>query len=140
MPPTERRRHRSRAPVPRTRGLVVAGLAVLAACGGDTALEEVPEGMRGTWVTSDTRYADRAFRLEADRVVFYLGDGAVTSHTLVAIDTTVQEEGVLYALEYRSAAGHVYRFDLLYGLPPHGTIRFRNQRELIWRKTNTPPY
>ncbi len=98
----------------------------------------MPEEVRGVWVTDEPRYADRAFQLDADMVIFDTGE-SLAVHPLQAIDTTRSAEGTLLELRYRSE-GLLYAFDLFYRTDTETTIRFKNQPEITWRRTDRPLY
>lgn len=135
----DRNTHRPHLTHPAGLLALSACLAALTACGHRSDLEAIPQELQGYWATDDTRYVNRAFRLDGERVVFFTGGGTFTVQRLVSIDTANQGDETLFELRYRSPNADLYYFDFLFQDAPEPTIRFKNQPSITWRKTGEPP-
>ncbi|GMR12052.1 MAG: hypothetical protein BMS9Abin29_0239 [Gemmatimonadota bacterium] len=99
------------------------------------ALEEVPTELLGRWTTTDARYADRAFEITPE--TFYLGQGddRFVSYTILRIRIIPRrDKSPVHSVEYRDESGDETAFQFLVSDEQGGTIRFPNQRELVWRR------
>jgi len=102
-------------------------------CGGKTA---VPEGLIGVWKTSATEYADRFFEIKRDQVIFGTGEGKSDIYpiTKIEIGKLPETEGTLFTILYKNIEGQKYKFSFYYDPTNQGTIRFKNQKEMVWIK------
>lgn len=92
--------------------------------------------MIGRWTTTDARYADRAFEITPE--IFYLGqgDGRFVSYAILRIRLILRKDRApVHSVEYRDEADDETSFDFLVSDEEGGTIRFTNQRGMIWRRT-----
>ena len=90
-----------------------------------------PEELHGTWTTTTSSYADRAFAITNSTVTFYQGGQDSTVHQLVGLEREADAGGALYTLEYEHDR-HTLKFAFEYS--DAGEIRFRNQEQMVWRR------
>ena len=97
--------------------------ATITACGGST-LDEVPEELRGAWITDAEAYAERGFTLEARTLTLLRGEASSVTRPLDRIEAEVEDGVTRYHLHHRSAEGTM---DVL-------SIRFEEQpgRNIVW--------
>jgi hypothetical protein len=102
-------------------------------CGRKTP---VPEDLIGVWETTASAYADRFFEIKTDEVIFGTGEGKFDTYpiTKIKIEEDPKEQGTLYVLCYKNIEGQEYKFSFYYDPANQGTIRFKNQKEMIWSK------
>ncbi len=116
------------------RGVLLLLLVLTAGC-DEPALEEVPTELIGRWTTTDARYAGRAFEITPE--VFFLGQGddLFVSYSILRIRIIVSKDrDPVHSVEYRDEAGDETSFNFYVSDEEGGTIRFTNQREMVWRR------
>ena len=107
-------------------------------CGRKTT---VPEDLIGVWRTMAPTYADRFFEIRADEVIFGTGEEKFDTYpiTKIKIEKDREEQGTLYVICYKNIVGQEYKFSFYYDPANQGTIRFKNQKEMVWMKNLSPP-
>jgi hypothetical protein len=121
--------------------VIVIFLIVLLACqpGKKTP---VPEDLIGVWETKAPAYADRFFEIRTSEVIFGTGEEKFDTYpiTKMKIEKDHGEQGPLYIICYKNSEGQVYKFFFYYDPANQGTIRFKNQQEMVWtKKPPSPP-
>ncbi len=96
---------------------------------------DIPDGAFGLWTTLTPNYADRAFRLTHNTLTFHVSPQDSTFHPIVRVESSSEEgnnttQYTVFYTHYRD----VYEFSFLYSEVPDTTIKFVNQRAMIWRK------
>ena len=114
--------------------MIISCLMALSAfqCGRGT----VPEDLIGVWETTSPAYADRFFEIKAKEIIFGTGGGKFDAYpiTKIRIKKDRQEQKTLYLICYKNMDGKVYKFFFYYDPANQGTIRFKNQKEMVWTK------
>ena len=94
----------------------------------------LPSPLYGEWKSSEPRYKDRAFMITSRDVTFRTGPSpeALTVHKIRHVDRTRGGGDTTYfSVEYEEEAGLV-TWKFAYVESPKPTIRFVNQKNLIW--------
>ena len=114
---------------------IFVAFAILAALFGCQSRKNttVPDHLVGVWKTSAPKYADRNFEITKDRVIFAIGEGKVDIHPVENIEKIDKGKNILYTISYL-IEGQQYRFSLYYDPAHGGVIRFKNQKQITWRK------
>ena len=96
---------------------------------------DIPDGAIGLWTTATPSYSDRAFRITKNTLTFHLSPQDSTLHPIVRVESnsTEGDSATQYTVFYRQYRD-VYEFSFLYSEVPDTTIKFVNQRTMIWRK------
>ena len=114
--------------------MIISCLMALSAfqCGRGT----VPEDLIGVWETKSPAYADRFVEIQAKEIIFGTGEGKFDVYpiTKIRIEKDRQEQKTLYLICYKNMDGKVYKFFFYYDPANQGTIRFKNQKEMVWTK------
>jgi hypothetical protein len=102
-------------------------------CGGRGT---VPENLIGVWETTSPDYADRFVEIRSNEILFGTGEGKFDTYpiTKIKIEKDRQEQTTLYLICYKNIEGKVYKFFFYYDPANQGTIRFKNQKEMVWTK------
>ncbi len=102
-------------------------------CGGRGA---VPEDLIGVWGTTSPTYEDRSFEIKADEIIFGTGEDKFDTYpiTKIRIEKDRKEQKTLYLICYKNIEGKEYKFFFYYDPANQGTIRFKNQKEMLWTK------
>lgn len=103
-----------------------------AACGGSP---EVPAELIGTWRTESPPYEGRTFEISPDTIRFDTGGGELTAHPIGKLEAWAEGGGVAYDLRYDSW-GKAYTLSFVW--EPPGTIVFRHQPGMEWRRGSSP--
>ncbi len=119
------------------RMMGLSALALAAACGPET-MKEPPPDITGRWFTDDPEYADRAFEISERFLYLLVG---VDSFVVHRIDRVViaEAELPLYTIEYEADEGAVLNFHFFLSQEDGGTILFRNQTHMKWRRDPRGP-
>ncbi len=96
----------------------------------------VPDELLGVWKTSGPKHADRFFELKKDVIVFGTGGSSVTANSIFEVEEVREEKEkmVLYTIHYTNEKGGEYIFSFYYDPTNGGTIRFKNQMQIEWKK------
>ena len=108
---------------------------------GDGQVVVAPAEIQWSCVTSEPKYADRAFEIHEESLIFHTGEGTFTLHEYQSIsaDSDVEDvEGTLYKIEYLGPEGGLYVFSVVLR-PADSTIIFLNQPEIVWTRGTAPP-
>jgi hypothetical protein len=114
---------------------IIVYLMVLAACqGGGKAA--VPVELIGVWETTAPTYADRFFEITAGEVMFGTGEEKFDTYpiTKIKIEKDFKEQKAYYIIYYKNVEGQEYKFSFYFDRANQGTIRFKNQKEMVWTK------
>ncbi len=95
----------------------------------------VPVALHGTWKTESSGYADRFFTVSANTIVLGKGGGTADQYPIRKLETKEEREGTLYALAY---VNELEKYEdtifFYYSGDGGGTIKFKNQPNLVWKK------
>jgi hypothetical protein len=107
-------------------------------CGRKTT---VPEDLIGVWETTAPTYADRFFEIKTNEVIFGTGEEKFDTYpiTKIRIEKDHEEQKALYIIFYKNMEGGEYKFSFYYDPANQGTIRFKNQKEMVWTKKSLSP-
>jgi len=96
----------------------------------------VPDDLIGVWETAAPTYADRFFEIRTDEIIFGTGEEKFDTYpiTKIKIEKDRGEQGTLYVIWYKNIEGQEYKFSFYYDPANQGTIRFKNQQEMVWTK------
>ena len=97
----------------------------------------VHNGLVGTWQTDNPAYVGRFFTLSADELsLLLIGTGTSTPmrYNIVSVTRVRDEYGMLHTVEYADADGQDYRMAFYYDAAGSGSVRMKNQRDMVWRK------
>jgi hypothetical protein len=119
--------------------LIIIYLFMLFACqsGRNTPVQD----LLGVWRTTAPAYADRFFEIKTDEVIFGTAEGKFDTYpiTKIKIEQDPNEKGTLYVICYKNIEGQEYKFSFYYDPANQGTIRFKNQKQMVWSKNLSPP-
>jgi hypothetical protein len=119
--------------------LVLATFTLLFGCQfrEPTAL---PGELLGVWKTSAPKYKRCFFEITKDSITFANRDVSegLDVNIISKIEKTHGEKRILYTIHYKKNEGEEYKLPFYYDPSKGGTIRFKNQKEIEWRKANVP--
>jgi hypothetical protein len=115
--------------------VIIIYLIVLSTCQCGRKMT-VPEDLIGVWETAAPAYADRFFEIKTDEILFGTGEEKSDTYpiTKIKIEKDRGEQGTLYIICYKNIEGQEYKFSFYYDPANQGTIRFKNQQEMVWTK------
>jgi hypothetical protein len=94
----------------------------------------LPENVIGTWTTSEKKYRDRFFELTQNSVTFGIGKKKTNVYDISNVKKDVQDNEVLYTIKYHNSDGVQYTLSFYYDATNGGMIKFKNQKNIKWRK------
>ncbi len=102
-------------------------------CGRKTT---IPEDLIGVWETTAPDYADHPFEIKTNEVFFGTGEESFDAYliTKMKIEKDLREQKTLYIIYYKNTTGQEYKFSFYYDPANQGTIRLKNQRQMVWTK------
>jgi hypothetical protein len=95
----------------------------------------MPEYLIGAWSTSATTHAGSTMELMKDLVRFTGKDEAVVTGRIVNFATIQERSAKFYRISYVDQDRNEYQLDLVYDPVDDGTVRFKNQPGLVWKRT-----
>jgi len=116
--------------------ILLAAFTLLFACQAEE--KTIPNELLGVWGTSDSEYEDCFFEIGKDSIIFINTDPSELSfdtNIISKIEMTLQEGKTLYEIYYNKVGEEEYQFSFYY-YPQDGSIRFKNQMNFAWRKTD----
>jgi hypothetical protein len=124
---------------PRVVFVLLVVVTVLAGCGPERPT--VPKELIGVWQTSDPKYADRPFEIRKDVLIFKTGEWAFdfAVYAIARVEKRNEEGNLLYVITYIVPVNLEYKFSFFYTAAHGGEIRFRHQRNMVWRRAPQKP-
>jgi hypothetical protein len=110
----------------------------LCQCGRKTP---VPDDLIGVWETTAPTYEDCFLEIKANEIIFGSGEKKFDTYpiTKIKMEKDLKEQKTLYIICYKNITGQEYKFSFYYDPANQGTIRFKNQKEMVWTKKNLSP-
>ncbi len=93
-----------------------------------------PENLIGTWTTSEKKYIDRFFELTPTTITYGIGREKTNVYNISNVKKDVQNNTVLYTIEYHNSDGVQYTRSFYYDTTKGGVIKFKNQEDIPWTK------
>ena len=123
---------RPKAPSRWIGGCALASLLAVAGCGpGGESDVQVPETIRGVWVTEAPAMADRIFEITSEEVFFQTGPDSYTLHAIRGIEQVDRDGESDFDLEYRGLSGQPEQFRIT---ASGSEIVMRNRPDVRWRR------
>jgi hypothetical protein len=115
--------------------LVAAAIALLALTFSYVKLRHVsvPPELIGTWKTTNPLYADRSLEISLESISFVTGGGTEYTGFIDNIESSSDQEKTLYTISYL-VAGMRNQVSFYYDTSGGGTIQFKNQQSIAWKK------
>jgi len=115
--------------------LAIALLGIGAACSGEGGpVVPFPQELAGRWETDAPAYAGRFLQLSSDELLIGTGPATVERYHLDRVHRLESGESILYTIEYSDDDGDEYDIGFYYDSQRGGSLRMRNQRDMVWRK------
>jgi hypothetical protein len=73
--------------------------------------------------------------LMKDSIVFKIGDGSSVRGRITQFEQIQERSTIFYRLSYRDAGGDEYHLNFTYDPANGGTVTFKNQPALVWKRT-----
>jgi hypothetical protein len=120
--------------------IIIVCLMVLFACQQGRKVV-VPEDLIGVWETTSPSYADRPFEITPREVVFGTGENTFDTYPISKIkkEEDPKERKTLYIICYKNIERQEYKFSFYYDPANQGTIRFKNQKQMVWTRKPLSP-
>ena len=110
---------------------LVLGLMVSTGCGRD----EIPADLLGYWVTSAPRYSDCGLEITRENITFSKGLDYLSVNRIDDVEVEPKEGKTLVKITYEEREGGEFTLSLYhYAGPDGGSVRFVNQRKMVWRR------
>jgi len=94
----------------------------------------LPENLLGTWTASEQKYTDRFFELTQNTVTFGIGKEKTSVYDISNVEKDVRDNDLLYTIKYHNSDGVQYTLSFYYDATNGGVIKFKNQKDIEWRK------
>ena len=119
--------------------IAIAILASLSSCKAAHEPVVVPSELIGVWKTDDPEYSDRYFELTRDRITLAKGKADKDSYPIEKLEKRPDSRGALYLLTYKNPVEDVVdTLSFEYEPRDGGAIRFKNQRNMAWKRDPRP--
>ena len=94
----------------------------------------MPDELLGIWRTDNPAYKGRYMKCDPQFVVLGVGEDKPVPRKVVEITKASEGVETLYTLKTNEKDEGEYSFSFYYSPADGGTIRFKNQPQLIWKK------
>ena len=96
----------------------------------------VPNELIGVWTTTHPRYADSPFEIRKQTLILETGGGYfdIKVYPVLNVEKIPRDNRTLYIITYAIPEGVEYKFSFYYSPEDGGTIRYKNQKYLVWKK------
>lgn len=94
-----------------------------------------PDHLVGIWRTAVSQYSDSTMELMKDSIVFKGGDGSSVRGRITQFEQIQEGSTIFYRLSYRDAGKNEYHLNFAYDPANGGTVTFKNQPALVWKRT-----
>jgi len=113
----------------------MSSLLLLVCLGCNRAPEAtLPAELTGTWTTNAPVYKDRYLKLERDYVIVGLGEERnPNAQRIFNLESERTGPTTTYVIHSTDGEGH-HKLTLYYDSPA-GTIRLKDQQDVLWKKT-----
>ncbi len=117
---------------------VITAIAICAVLFGSHCSRNstVSNELVGVWKTSTIRYENTYFELQRNRIIFKTIEGDLNIHPITKVEKTevAKNEWILYTIHYVNRDLQKVEFPFYYYALDKGTIIFKNQTNVVWRK------
>ena len=88
------------------------------------------------WKSNTFHYEDTYFELQRNRIIFKTIEGDLNIHPIAKVEKTevAKDEWILYTIHYVNRDLQKVEFPFYYYALDEGTIIFKNQTNVVWRK------
>ena len=116
--------------------IVCIGIIIFWAIRKDMTREEIPDYLVGRWLTSTPGYEDRYLEINKVSLLFATSESTVNEYFIDKTTTSASAEGkqIVFTIECKDLGNNPYRFSLTYEPGNGGTLSFKNQSHITWRK------
>lgn len=115
--------------------LTIAIAAVVVGCRPAPEPVAVPAELRGVWKTAHPRYEDRFFELTVNTITLGIGEDSPQAYPIEKFEKRQEMREIIYSLTYLvPSEGVANTLSFYYEPRGGGTIWFKNQRHVEWRK------
>jgi hypothetical protein len=98
--------------------------------------EPFPQDLIGRWETDEPRYDGCSFEITKNQIIFSnIHENYIDINTIKGIEKTVEDDKILYHIDYENNEGLEYKFSLVYmNKGGRDVIHYKNQKEVKWVK------
>jgi hypothetical protein len=95
--------------------------------------DSVPDHLIGTWQTSTATHAGSTIEITKHLLVFSSVRGGDVRARIIAFKSVLDRSQTVYQLSYQDQYKNEYQLHLLYDPVDGGTVRLKNQPQIIWK-------
>ena len=110
--------------------IIVAGWVISS---GDDK-QEVPDYILGEYTSNDSRYEDREFIIDKEKVSFIVEGEDVHGGNIEKVKMNIANDTQLFDFDYKDNEGVEFKLSFLYDKTDGGTIKMQNQDGVQWRR------
>ncbi len=96
--------------------------------------EEIPDYLVGRWLTSAPGYEDRYLEINKVSVLLATSVSTVNKYFIDKTATTAAGKQIGFTIDCKDLENSPYRLSLTYEPDSGGTLSFKNQSHITWRK------
>jgi hypothetical protein len=101
--------------------------------------QTIPYELLGVWETSEPKYKDCFFEIGEDTIIFLnkaLPEPSIDSNIISRTEIASEDGETLYTIYYNKIGEEVYQFSFYYYQHDGSSIRFKNQKDIEWQKSD----
>jgi len=96
--------------------------------------KDIPENLIGEWTTSAPEYEDRFIEITKETFVYGLGGDKKDVYFISNLETNPKGNKLLYTISFKNKDGLEFTRSFYYDPENGGTILFKHQEHIEWRK------
>ena len=117
--------------------IALIGVLLAACLGCNRGVHSLPPELLGFWTTDSPAYKERYIKFENDYVLFGVGDDeSPTIQRISKIESKKNGDHIVYTFYSRDADG-AHQLIVSYSAADGGTLRIKNQKDVIWKRFNS---
>ena len=96
--------------------------------------DSVPDQLIGTWQTATAAHAGSSMEITKQLLVFTSNRGDDVRCRIVRFRTFIERSQTIHQMSYQDQYKNEYQLYLLYDPADGGTVKLKNQPELVWKR------
>ena len=98
----------------------------------------VPDDLIEVWITQAPGYEDRFIEITKVSLIYGIGGYNIHVYFIAKLERAIQGKDVVYTVYFHNLDGLDYKKSFYYDPANDGTIRFKNQKHIVWTRQKQP--
>jgi hypothetical protein len=102
--------------------------------------KDFSEDLIGRWTTSEPKYIDCFLELTKTTFAYGFEENKKNVYVISSVEKSIEGKHILYTISYKNTDGLKFTRSLYYDPGNGGTIQFKHQEHIEWRKTKNSDF